>query len=297
MRIAAIASLAFWPLQVRASPIEFTFNGIVNSINDPLGNRPPPWNGVNVGDPWTLTYRFESTTPDSDPSPTLGEYAAIDSYSLTIGSAIDTRLILPTSTFIRVFDGEPAGLDQYMAAVINEIELTSWFMQLVTANESEFPTDALPLCGDIDVANFEYAHEFVLYSFGGSPEWDIRGPIQTHSCGPCETDADCNDGDVCTFDECSNGSCLHGVIDPCCQPSGPCPCSSENECAFGFCCNVTTGFCEPPPCRGIPTVSEWGLVVLTLMLLIGAKIYFARRETATILLLSCVANRRNRLLL
>jgi hypothetical protein len=55
----------------------------------------------------------------------------------------------------------------------------------------------------------------------------------------------------------------------------------RDECGFGFCCNVTTGFCEPPPCGEIPTVSEWGLAVLTLLLLIGAKIYFARRQTAS----------------
>ncbi len=35
--------------------------------------------------------------------------------------------------------------------------------------------------------------------------------------------------------------------------------------------------CAPEP---LPTVSEWGLVILTLVLLIGAKIYFARRQTA-----------------
>ena len=28
----------------------------------------------------------------------------------------------------------------------------------------------------------------------------------------------------------------------------------------------------------IPTVSEWGLVILTLLLLAGAKVYFTRRE-------------------
>jgi hypothetical protein len=32
--------------------------------------------------------------------------------------------------------------------------------------------------------------------------------------------------------------------------------------------------------EGIPTVSEWGLVVLTLLLLVGAKVYFGRRQSA-----------------
>jgi len=37
----------------------------------------------------------------------------------------------------------------------------------------------------------------------------------------------------------------------------------------------------PDECDVIPTVSAWGLVVLALLLLTGAKIYFARRQTAT----------------
>jgi IPTL-CTERM motif len=32
----------------------------------------------------------------------------------------------------------------------------------------------------------------------------------------------------------------------------------------------------------IPTVSQWGLVVLTLLLLTGAKVYFGRRPTSAI---------------
>jgi len=30
----------------------------------------------------------------------------------------------------------------------------------------------------------------------------------------------------------------------------------------------------------IPTVSEWGIVVLTLLLLVGAKVYFGRRQAS-----------------
>ena len=48
---------------------------------------------------------------------------------------------------------------------------------------------------------------------------------------------------------------------------------------------VLTGGFLPSTAAGpelpIPTVSEWGLVVLTLLLLIGAKIYFGRRQTPT----------------
>jgi hypothetical protein len=47
---------------------------------------------------------------------------------------------------------------------------------------------------------------------------------------------------------------------------------------------VLTGGFRPSTVAGpdlpIPTVSAWGLVVLTLLLLTGGKIYYARRQTA-----------------
>jgi hypothetical protein len=39
--------------------------------------------------------------------------------------------------------------------------------------------------------------------------------------------------------------------------------------------------CGEEPLEAIPTVSEWGLAVLTLLLMIAGKVYFTRRETAT----------------
>ena len=44
---------------------------------------------------------------------------------------------------------------------------------------------------------------------------------------------------------------------------------------------LSGGFWGATTSTTIPTVSEWGLVVLTLLLLAGAKIYFARPETVT----------------
>jgi len=55
----------------------------------------------------------------------------------------------------------------------------------------------------------------------------------------------CDDGVECTVDSCN-------------EPDGSCT-NDDADCS-------------------IPTVSEWGLVVLTLMLLIGAKVYFGRRQ-------------------
>ena len=54
-----------------------------------------------------------------------------------------------------------------------------------------------------------------------------------------------------------------------CVPGDP-------PCGPGLICDEAQQTCRAP----IPTVSQWGLVVLTLLLLIAAKIYFARRKTA-----------------
>ena len=36
----------------------------------------------------------------------------------------------------------------------------------------------------------------------------------------------------------------------------------------------------PPPSKRIPTTSNWGIVVLSLSLLAGAKVYFGRNSAA-----------------
>ena len=38
---------------------------------------------------------------------------------------------------------------------------------------------------------------------------------------------------------------------------------------------------EPEPSGNIPTVSEWGVAIMALLLLTGGKIYFTRRRRAT----------------
>jgi len=93
-----------------------------------------------------------------------------------------------------------------------------------------------------------------------------------------------DDGNPCTLDACLGGSCIH--ID-------------ANLC--GACCDTSTGVCEddvlgsncPTPMQftlgqtcanvtcqvSIPTISNWGLVVLALLLGVIAKVEFDRRRT------------------
>jgi hypothetical protein len=76
------------------------------------------------------------------------------------------------------------------------------------------------------------------------------------------------------------------VLGSCCDadPFGGCTDTTSAGCPTEGTKNVWTKLasCADVECThdAIPTVSEWGIVVLTLLLLIGAKIYFGRRQAA-----------------
>lgn len=99
------------------------------------------------------------------------------------------------------------------------------------------------------------------------------------SCGTCDDGVACTD-DACVGRTCesvpNNANCDDGLF---CTGTETCSangCSSSgNPCAEGLVCNEDTDTCDNPV---IPTVSEWGLVVMALLLLAGAKVYFGRRE-------------------
>jgi len=85
--------------------------------------------------------------------------------------------------------------------------------------------------------------------------------------------------------------CAH-LPEPCLEHTGAC-CDEDT---FGSCQdNVPASHCDRKKClfykdtpcseiecthNAIPTVSEWGLVIMTLLLLTGAKVYFGRRSQA-----------------
>jgi len=90
-------------------------------------------------------------------------------------------------------------------------------------------------------------------------------------------------------------ACAEVTCDPipgaCCNHLNPDPLAAEGICTDGVTQSACQGdhltwtkgvLCSSVPCdpvfQVIPTISEWGLVVLALMLLIGAKLYYGRRE-------------------
>jgi len=81
------------------------------------------------------------------------------------------------------------------------------------------------------------------------------------------TPPNCDDGVACTIDSCDETihGCQHVPNDALCDDGDPC---TRDQCTLTGCVNVDD-MCSP-----IPTASQWGLVVLTLLLLSAAKVRF-----------------------
>lgn len=123
-----------------------------------------------------------------------------------------------------------------------------------------------------------------------------------NGCQP-GTPVNCDDHIACTADACTepNGTCTHTpnngacddglacngletcVVGTGCTPGTPVNCDDGVACTVDSCvepagtCAHDSTACFTP----IPTVSQWGIAVMALLLLIGAKIYFSRRQNTT----------------
>lgn len=144
----------------------------------------------------------------------------------------------------------------------------------------------------------------------------MTGTCVDNPDAPVGTSCDA-DGDFCTIDFCDgNGGCVFDMNQPCGPDDGCCAqdCNALNDpncspvCGNGVLepgescddgngnnddgcttvCTILTGWectgspsiCTPPP-DTVPTVSEWGLLVLALLLLTAGKIQASRMRQET----------------
>jgi hypothetical protein len=91
----------------------------------------------------------------------------------------------------------------------------------------------------------------------------VNGQIVISQVCYCTIDADCDDGNFCNGAETCDGAC------ECDAGTNPCPTDTV--------CNEDTDTCDPIPATGIPTLSEWGLIIfMTIIMGVGIVALFRR---------------------
>jgi hypothetical protein len=145
---------------------------------------------VTMGDPWSVTYWFNSSEPDQNPDPTLGDYPAVVYFQLQVGPAAISGSLTPGVTLIRN-SSMFAGYDAYDAMwPLSPIDAT-FLVQLRDFTQTAWtvaglsPRDALPLCPDITLDAFSRR----LMRVDGPPNpaqnWFIVGSVDVFNCLDC----------------------------------------------------------------------------------------------------------------
>jgi hypothetical protein len=147
---------------------EFTFGGEIDFL---LGEAPEPWDQVELGDPFSVVYVFDSEAEDQEPFPYHGVY---DVLSLTVeidGASQEAGL---AGIGLWLFE-PPAGWDRYRTSFTDlpigatgKIELIGWDV---------FDTDELPL--SLDLGDFELGRYFELVQSGGG--FELAGDVSAFS--------------------------------------------------------------------------------------------------------------------
>jgi hypothetical protein len=203
--LALCCAAALYPANpARATTLGYSFGGTVTYVQD-AQSLDPPWNGVQVGDAWNITYIFDDATPDAYAPPVIGDYlGAISAFDLTIGPASVSSSA--TATYIRTYDGtlHQSGADMYEASIpFGSNYQYQWFMQLADSTHTAWgpgkadfaalgnPRDSMPNClptrqvlpipGDL---NWFDSRSFTMrqqgFPFGG----EIGGSVDWHTDVP-----------------------------------------------------------------------------------------------------------------
>lgn len=168
-RIVFLAALvvAFGAPTASAGLVTLTFGGDFSGVGD--------FNGVNTATTFTASLTFESTTPDSFPGdPTFGDYAAVTSFTLDVGSFSFSSVSVSSSTIV-VVDGVP---DDYEATVsgANAFGDTLDVVLLLSDNEgTAFSSDVLPVV--LPFSEFEVKQFTAAIFQAGEFNSDLQGTL------------------------------------------------------------------------------------------------------------------------
>jgi len=162
--LASLVLLAAQP--AHAEILEVVFSGEITEVN---GVMPLPWSEVEVGDPYAMSFVFDSETEDLFPTaPWLGEYELISS-SILLGDVIDSS---------------PAG---YIIVEPDVFDVLTFQMTEFTGSggagaislfaSDAFATDELPL--PLDLADYEIAAMEFGVPFAGIVRGDVTSVSTT----------------------------------------------------------------------------------------------------------------------
>jgi hypothetical protein len=112
-------------------------------------------------------------------------------------------------------------------------------------------------------------------------------PIPTLATPSCDHAANTFTFQVSSFSDFAPVELIADMTGACCDhdPFGGCTDGlSQAECNCGRCEWTEDALCDDVECPrdSIPTVGAWGLAILTILLMIGAKIAFPRRTPSTL---------------
>ena len=129
--------LAFQPTAVSGGLITFPFSGDFSGPTD--------FNSLNAATTFSGTYTFESLTPDGVPGdPTFGDYAAVTSFSLTIGAFTFSSSGISFGG-ITVIDSVPDDYEVALSVVNVAGDVVDASLLLSDIDGTVFSSDALPL--------------------------------------------------------------------------------------------------------------------------------------------------------
>ncbi|WP_186406020.1 PEP-CTERM sorting domain-containing protein [Candidatus Accumulibacter aalborgensis] len=176
--VAPSLGMMSWVDSARANAVTFNFTGRAYAVN-------APWDSFfSVGDSVTGSYTFESTTPDLNAEPGIGDYLnALIGLTISVGGTIFHSQ--PGYQFIYVVDNEsieispgvyrpPMDLYQVFSDLQPGLGYSHIRTNLYFSDSSQniFASDALPLTFP-DVSKFDYS---LLQVFGFE-----LGPYNPHS--------------------------------------------------------------------------------------------------------------------
>ncbi|MGD9692638.1 MAG: hypothetical protein AB7G17_11525 [Phycisphaerales bacterium] len=155
-----------------AAPIDITYTGVVASIDNISAFTPTFLSTALVGDAVTLSFRFESTTPDAHANPSLGDYSAgLIGFSINIGThGFSTNF--PETRTLTVADGPTQDiLTTEMTYRVALLPAGSFFRiaaSLTDNDASAFTGDAIP--SSLNFSDFESALGSLSFWDGGTTQ-------------------------------------------------------------------------------------------------------------------------------